>query len=32
VVAQDAASLLASQERQRNIEERDSLNEFRLSV
>jgi recombinational DNA repair ATPase RecF len=32
VAAQDAASLLASQERQRNIEERDRLNEFRLSV
>jgi recombinational DNA repair ATPase RecF len=32
VAAQDEASLLASQERQRNIEERDRLNEFRLLV
>lgn len=32
VAAQDAASLLALQERQRNIVERDSLNKFRLSV
>jgi AAA domain/AAA domain, putative AbiEii toxin, Type IV TA system len=29
---QDAASLLATQERERNIVERDRLNEFRLSV
>jgi hypothetical protein len=32
VAAQDAASLFARQERQRNIAERDRLNEFRLSV
>ncbi len=32
VAAQDAASLLARQERQRNIAERDRLNEFRLLV
>ncbi len=32
VAVQDAASLLSRQERQRNIEERDKLNEFRLSV
>ena len=32
VAAQDAASLLASQERQRNIAERDGLNTFRLTI
>ena len=32
VAAQDAASLLARQERQRNIAERDRLNDFRLLV
>lgn len=32
VAAQDAASLLAHQERQRNIAERDSLNAFRLTI
>jgi recombinational DNA repair ATPase RecF len=32
VAAQDAASLLARQERQHNIADRDRLNEFRLSV
>ena len=32
VAAQDTASLLARQERQRNIDERDRLNGFRLSV
>jgi len=32
VAMQDAASLLALQERQRNIDERDRLNEFRLLV
>ncbi|ABE47222.1 AAA family ATPase [Polaromonas sp. JS666] len=32
VAAQDAASLLARQERQRNIAERDGLNAFRLAV
>ena len=32
VAAQDAASLLARQERQRNITERDRLNAFQLSV
>ncbi len=32
VSAQDAASLLARQERQRNITERDGLNDFRLLV
>jgi len=32
VAEQDAASLLASQERQRNITERDGLNAFQLSV
>ena len=32
VATQDAASLLARQERQRNIAERDRLNEFRLLV
>ncbi|HEX4023007.1 MAG TPA: AAA family ATPase [Acidobacteriaceae bacterium] len=32
VAAQDAASLLALQERQRNIAERDRLNDFRLPV
>lgn len=32
VAQQDAASLLASQERQRNITERDRLNAFQLSV
>ena len=32
VTAQDAASLLAGQERQRNIDERDRLNDFRLLV
>ena len=32
VAAQDAASLLALQERQRNITERDGLNAFQLSV
>jgi hypothetical protein len=32
VAAQDAASALARQERQRNITERDSLNGFRLSI
>jgi hypothetical protein len=32
VSAQDSASLLASQERQRNITERDELNRFQLSV
>ena len=32
VAAQDATSLLAGQERQRNITERDRLNDFRLSV
>lgn len=32
VAAQDAASLLARQERQRNITERDKLNGFQLSV
>lgn len=32
VAAQDAASLLARQERQRNIAERDGLNTFRLAI
>lgn len=32
VAAQDAASLLARQERQRNIAERDALNTFRLAI
>lgn len=32
VAAQDAATVLAQQERQRNIEERDRLNGFRLAV
>lgn len=32
VAAQDAASLLARQERQRNIAERDRLNDFRLAI
>ncbi|EOG4615070.1 AAA family ATPase [Pseudomonas aeruginosa] len=32
VAAQDAAAALAQQERQRNIEERDGLNELRLTV
>jgi len=32
VAAQDAASLLARQERQRHIDERDRLNEFRLLI
>jgi recombinational DNA repair ATPase RecF len=32
VAAQDAASFLARQERQRNIAERDTLNGFRLSI
>lgn len=32
MAAQDAAAVLAQQERQRNIEERDELNELRLTV
>ncbi|MDN4882396.1 hypothetical protein, partial [Escherichia coli] len=32
VATQDAAAVLAQQERQRNIEERDGLNELRVKV